>query len=100
DREARALQGVRDVFEIPLVKGTGVAVVAERFWTAKQARDLLKLDWDLTGVQLADTAELVATYKQLSMSAGNVAATRGDDKAMDRIPEANRIVAEYEFPYL
>jgi isoquinoline 1-oxidoreductase beta subunit len=100
DRDARALQGVRDVFEIPLVKGTGVAVVADRFWTAKQARDLLKVDWDLTGVQLADTTELVATYKQLSMSAGNVAVTRGDDKAMDRIPEANRIVAEYEFPYL
>ena len=37
DREARSLDGVRDVFEIPLAKGSAVAVVADRFWTAKQA---------------------------------------------------------------
>jgi len=100
DRDARALPGVRDVFEIPLEKGTGVAVVADRFWTAKQARDLLKIDWDLTGVERADTAELLAKYKQLATTTGNVAVTRGDEKAMDRIPQTNSIVAEYEFPYL
>lgn len=32
---ARGISGVRDVFEIPLVRGTGVAVVADRFWAAK-----------------------------------------------------------------
>jgi len=100
DRDARALAGVRDVFEIPLEKGTGVAVVADRFWSAKQARDLLKIDWDFTGVERADTAELLAKYKQLATTTGNVAVTRGDEKAMDRIPQTNRIVAEYEFPYL
>jgi isoquinoline 1-oxidoreductase beta subunit len=100
DRDARALAGVRDVFEMPLEKGTGVAVVADRFWTAKQARDLLKIDWDLTGVERADTAELRAKYKQLASTTGSVAATRGDEKALDRIPQTNRIVAEYEFPYL
>src|SRR5258705_9455939 len=39
DQEARRLAGVKDIFEIPLAKGTGVAVVADRFWTAKEARD-------------------------------------------------------------
>src|SRR5437870_12375759 len=39
DKDARAIDGVREVLEIPLAKGTGVAVVADRFWTAKQARD-------------------------------------------------------------
>ena len=100
DRDARGISGVRDVFEIPLEKGTGVAVVADRFWTAKQARDLLKIDWDLTGVERVDTAELLTKYKQLAMTRGNVAATRGDDKALDNIPQANRIIAEYDFPYL
>src|SRR5881398_611255 len=33
---ARAISGVQDVFEIPLVRGNGVAVVADRFWAAKQ----------------------------------------------------------------
>jgi isoquinoline 1-oxidoreductase beta subunit len=100
DRDARALAGVRDVFEIPLEKGTGVAVVADRFWTAKRARDLLKIDWDLAGLERPDTAELRAKYKQLATTTGNVAATRGDEKSLDSIPQTNRIVAEYEFPYL
>ncbi len=37
-REARRMVGVCDVFEIPLVHGTAVAVVADRFWIAKRAR--------------------------------------------------------------
>src|SRR6266850_243738 len=52
DKDARSIAGVREVFEIPLVKGTGVAVVADKFWSAKQARDRLKIDWDLAGVEL------------------------------------------------
>jgi isoquinoline 1-oxidoreductase beta subunit len=100
DKEARRLDGVKDIFEIPLAKGTGVAVVAERFWTAKQARDLLKIDWDLSGIEHADSEQLWAKFKELARTSGNVAVQRGDDKAIDRIPAARRIVAEYEFPYL
>jgi isoquinoline 1-oxidoreductase beta subunit len=100
DKEARGMSGVKDVFEIPLVKGSGVAVVADRFWTAKQARDSLKIDWDSSGVELADTSQLWTKYKALARTPGNVAVARGDDKALDRIPAARRIVAEYEFPYL
>jgi len=100
DRDARSLNGVRDVFEIPLAKGSGVAIVADRFWTAKQARDRLKIDWDLSGLEHADTVQLLARYKQLATTAGNVAVSRGDTNAMDRIPRARRIDAEYEFPYL
>jgi isoquinoline 1-oxidoreductase beta subunit len=100
DSEVRSLEGVRNVFEIPLAKGSGVAVVADRFWTAKQARDRLQIDWDLSGVERADTVELLARYKQLATTDGNVAINRGDAKALDSIPPANRIVAEYEFPFL
>src|SRR6201988_90681 len=32
DKAARGMPGVRDIFEIPLAKGTGVAVVADKFW--------------------------------------------------------------------
>lgn len=100
DRDARSLEGVREVFEIPLAKGTGVAVVADRFWTAKQARDRLKIDWDLSGVEHADTVQLLAQYKQIANTEGKVALSRGDTAALDRVPRANRIVAEYEFPFL
>src|SRR5687768_16515353 len=100
EKEARSLSGVKDIFQIPLAKGTGVAVVADRFWTAKRARDLLKIEWDLSGVELADSTRLWAKFKELARGPGNVAVVRGDDKAMSRTPAARRIVAEYEFPYL
>jgi isoquinoline 1-oxidoreductase beta subunit len=100
DKEARSLAGVREIFEIPLVKGSAIAVVADKFWTAKQARDQLKIDWDLSGIELADSADLLTRYKQLAQTPGNVAFTRGDERAIDRLPAARRMVAEYEFPYL
>lgn len=100
DTDARAIEGVRDVFEVPLTKGTGVAIVADKFWPAKQARNRLKVEWDLSGVEAADSAELWTRYKQLAQTPGKVAVTRGDHGAFDKIPARNRIVAEYEFPYL
>lgn len=100
DDEARRIEGVRDVFEIPLVKGTGVAVVADKFWPAKQARDRLKIEWDLTGVEPADSTELWTRYRQLGRTPGAVAVSNGDAKAMDQVAASNRIVAEYEFPFL
>ena len=100
DKEARSLAGVKEVFELPLAQGAGVAVVADKFWTAKQARDRLKIDWDLSGVEMADSSQLRTKYKELARTAGNIAVNRGDDKSLDRIPAARRIIAEYEFPYL
>jgi len=100
DNDARSLDGVKDIFEIPLPKGSGVAVVADRFWTAKQARDRLQIDWDLSGLELADTSELWTRYKELARTPGNVAVANGNDKAIDGIPAGRRIVAEYEFPFL
>ena len=100
DKDARGVEGVREVFEIPLVRGTGVAVVADKFWAAKQARDRLKVEWDLSDVERADSGQLWAKYKELARSPGNVAVSRGDQKAINSIADANRKVVEYEFPYL
>ena len=100
DKAARSMEGVREVFEIPLVRGTAVAVVADKFWTAKQARDRLKIDWDLSALKPADSAQLFSEYKELAHAPGNVAVNRGNQKAMDTVAASNRIVAEYEFPYL
>ena len=100
DKDARSIEGVRDVFEIPLAKGTGVAIVADKFWPAKQARSRLKIAWDVTGVEPADSAELWTKYRQLGQTPGNVAASNGDATALDKIASANRFVAEYEFPFL
>jgi isoquinoline 1-oxidoreductase beta subunit len=101
DKAARGLEGVRDVFEIPVTRGgAGVAVVADKFWTAKRARDLLKIEWDFSGVERADSSELREKYKQLARTAGMKSVARGDAKALEGIAASNLIVAEYEFPYL
>jgi isoquinoline 1-oxidoreductase beta subunit len=101
DREARAVEGVREVFEIPVTRGgKGLAVVADKFWTAKRARDLLKIEWDDANVERADSAKLFEQYKQLARTAGLSAAARGDAKAIERVAAADLFVAEYEFPYL
>src|SRR4029077_16634261 len=49
DADARRVIGVHEVFEIPLVRGSAVAVVADKFWSAKLARDRLEVEWDFTG---------------------------------------------------
>ncbi len=101
DKAARELEGVREVFEIPVTRGgTGVAIVADKFWTAKRARDLLKIEWDFNGVERADSARLREQYTQLARTAGLKSIARGDAKALDAVAASNRIVAEYEFPYL
>src|SRR5882672_1159382 len=100
DRDARAVAGVREIFEIPLVDGTAVAVVADRFWAAKQARDALKIEWDLSGVERVDSAELSRRYKEFARSPGKISLDRGDRTAIDRVTADNRILAEFEFPFL
>lgn len=97
---ARGISGVQDVFEISLVRGTGVAIVADRFWAAKQARDKLNADWDASSVDRPDTAQLFEKYRELARTQGNLAINRGDPNAMNAVPSPNRIVAEYEFPFL
>jgi len=75
-----------------------MAVVADKFWTAKQARDRLKIDWDLSAVEHVDTGQLSAKYKELARTPGNVAVNRGDQKAMDAIPASGRIAQNTNFP--
>ena len=101
DKEARAVEGVRDVFEIPVARGgTGVAIVADKFWPAKQGRERLKIEWDSTGVERADTSQLWSKYRELARTHGHVAVARGDAQAVERIAASRRLVGEYEFPYL
>ena len=100
DEDARSVMGVHDVFEIPLVGGSAVAVVADNFWSAKQARDRLKIEWDLSGLERADSPRLWIQYRSLALVAGKVAIRRGDDRTIDSIPPPKRIIAEFEFPYL
>jgi isoquinoline 1-oxidoreductase beta subunit len=92
---AKALPGVRQVVQIP----TGVAVIADHFWAAKQGRKALAITWDYgPGVHL-NTDTQTAAYRKLATSDGLIVQQKGDVKAA--FARANKILsAEYIFPYL
>lgn len=93
--EAKKVKGVVNVVKIP----TGVAVLANDFWSALQARNALKLEWDESNALKKGSSELMAEYKSLAKSAGSVAHAVGDiDHAM--ASAAKIVSASYEFPYL
>jgi isoquinoline 1-oxidoreductase beta subunit len=95
DGRARDLAGVVDVVQVP----SGVAVLADDFWSAKKARDLLEIEWDETDAFKRSSAELFEEYRELTGSPG--ASARNDGDVDGALAAADRIVeATYEFPYL
>src|SRR5512146_1155322 len=66
--KAKAVKGVVDVVQIP----TGVAVLAADFWTAKQGRDALVVEWDEGRANKLGSAQIMTQYKALSEKAGVV----------------------------
>ncbi|MBW8311589.1 MAG: molybdopterin-dependent oxidoreductase, partial [Rhizobium sp.] len=92
---ALAVPGVLKVLQVP----SGVAVVAEHFWAAKQGRDALQVDWDLGPNAGLDSDALRKQFGELAGTPGAVAATAGD--AAKALAGAGKVVeAEYFVPYL
>ena len=95
---AKAIRGVVDVFEVPTDRGgSGVAIVADGYWPAKQARDALKVEWKAGVGGTASSDKLMAQYRE-EAKAPKLTAIKGDMSALAGAPK--KIVAEYEFPYL
>ncbi len=93
--EALKISGVRVVEQIP----SGVVVVAERFWAAKQARDKLKISWDEGENAQLSTEKMLQEFSRLSASPGSIAKKTGDP-ASALAGAAKTITAEYDVPYL
>jgi isoquinoline 1-oxidoreductase beta subunit len=92
---AKAVPGVVDVLEIP----SGVAVLGEHFWAARQGREALEVEWDAGKIAGHSTAAQRADYARQVRTAGKVAATQGDFEAA-YAKAARKIEGEYEVPYL
>ncbi len=92
---AKAIKGVKDVVQVP----TGVAVIAEHFWAAKQGRDALKIEWiNGPGENITSNTQF-AEYRKLAATKGTSAAQAGN--TADALTKATKkITAEYIFPYL
>jgi isoquinoline 1-oxidoreductase beta subunit len=91
---AKQVPGVVDVVEIP----TGVAVVGEHFWAAKQGRDALVTEWDGGAWSGLSTASIRAMCTQL-VGKGKQARKDGDPSGALRRARL-RLDAVYEVPYL
>jgi isoquinoline 1-oxidoreductase beta subunit len=95
DREAKSTPGVKAIVRIE----SGVAVVAENFWSAKEAREKLEITWDNGPLSGLSTSGMRQEYSDLAGTPGVVAMERGTpDETLGQA--AVRIDADYEVPYL
>jgi isoquinoline 1-oxidoreductase beta subunit len=89
------MPGVKHIVQIP----TGVAVVATDFWSAKMARDALKIEWDESEAFKLGSDAIMAQYKKMVAQPGAIAAQRGNlSKARQAAKQT--LSASFEFPYL
>ena len=95
DAKAKGMPGVKHVVKIT----DGVAVVADSWWQAKQARDTLAITWD-EGPNKGLSSEGV--HQQLTAALGTKAATikQQGDAAEALKGAAKTVEATYEMPFL
>lgn len=101
DSAARKVPGVVDVFEIP----TGVAVVAQSTWAARQGRDALKVTWDDSKAEKRGSDQILAQFRDLASgkaAAGDLKWQPFDSKGEAAAAAGGTAVVEttYDFPYL
>jgi isoquinoline 1-oxidoreductase beta subunit len=93
---AKKVPGVINVVQVP----SGVAVVAQTFWAAKQGRDALTVEWDFSKAETRSTPQLFAEYRALAEKSGAQVVNKAGD-ADKALASADRVLeAVFEFPYL
>jgi len=101
----KALPGVRDAFDVrggEIANGLvdGVAIVAESWWTASQARDKLEIAWDEAAGASQSSDGYAARAVELSKQAP-AQTLRSDGDAKSMFASAARVVeAAYSYPFL
>ena len=95
DVRARSLKGVRQVITID----SGVAVLADGYWAAKQGRDALEIKWDLGALSDLSSAKVSAMLTDGADGADAVALETGNRRRAAASAAAT-VDALYEAPYL
>ncbi|MBJ7312801.1 xanthine dehydrogenase family protein molybdopterin-binding subunit [Rugamonas sp. CCM 8940] len=96
--KAKAIKGVIEVLEVATDRGgSGLAVIADGYWPAKQGRDALVVEWDSSAVEKISSDQQLAEYKALAQKPG-LPVKQADTSKLAAAP--TRITAVYEFPYL
>jgi isoquinoline 1-oxidoreductase beta subunit len=93
--KAQSMPGVRHVLQT----SSGVAVIADSWWQAKQARDALEIEWDAGPNAKLSSATISAGLKSASTAKGKDVRVDGD--AMGALRSLGRKVEQtYELPLL
>lgn len=93
--EAKSRRGIIDVVQLP----NAVAVVADRYWRAKEALPKLKIEWDLGAGANTDSTQFAKEYRDALE--GPAAVARNDGDADAAIAGASKTLDSiYEVPYL
>ncbi len=95
DSKASKMPGVRKIAQVP----SGVAVIADTFWHAKSAREVLNIQWDEGAMKGFDTSQMMEQFRTMAKLSGTPALNKGNaDAALGTV--ANKISVVYEVPYL
>jgi len=103
DSATRKVPGVKNVFKVRMKVHDsfreGVAVVAESLWAAMQGRKVLKVEWDDSGFEHINTAEIYRRMKEaLSTKEGLSFRSQGNPSAVIEKAQ-NKLDVVYETPY-
>jgi isoquinoline 1-oxidoreductase beta subunit len=93
--KTEAIPGVTAVAQIE----SGVAVVADNFWSAKKGRDALEIVWDEGPLAKLSSSGMRKEYADLAKTPGSTARKEGDPEKAFTAP-VRELGAEYEVPYL
>jgi isoquinoline 1-oxidoreductase beta subunit len=96
DTAAKAVKGVRGIFKLD----SGVAVVADNYWTATKGRRALKVTWDEGKMKGVNSRALLASDIELAKTAKGIEAKKTGDVAAAKARAAKTIEAVYFAPYL
>ena len=95
DSRAKNMPGVKSVVQY----SRGVAVVADSYWQAKKAKDLLEIDWDEGANAGLNMAKVWGGLKEAAKQPGAVFRESGNvDEAMPKA--AKTVTATYQLPFL
>jgi isoquinoline 1-oxidoreductase beta subunit len=93
---AKTVKGIESIVEVP----DGVAVLAKDYYTAKKARDLLKIEWDFGPSRaVKDIAQVEEGLRQAAQKTGAIINKAGNvDNPLDGA--VKKVSAEYMLPFL
>ncbi|MFI5154497.1 MAG: xanthine dehydrogenase family protein molybdopterin-binding subunit, partial [Chitinophagales bacterium] len=98
---ALSIPGVQKVVEVERIVGVyhfvGVAVIANSYWTATEARKKLKIEWDTKGFETFSSSEYENHLRALASEEGIPDKAIGSIESLHLLPQ-NTIEAFYETP--